>query len=198
MLGVDDSPARFAPVREVPPLCGATPGGATSTPAVIIDLTPVRDRTGPARLLDVVPGRSKKVLKTWLAQRDQDWRRRVEVVATRRFHRVQERRRRRDPRSPGGHGPLRASPPWQEPSSTSAAAASSTRPPAVGTGRTTRSTGPDAPWTAGCFSDSACLCFRLPSLSPGNRFRPRRECDTLGLSEDGHDCISARSTRQYP
>ena len=53
-------------------------------------------------------------------------------------------------------------------------------------------------WTAGCFSDSACLCFRLPSLSPGNRFRPRRECDTLGLSEDGHDCISARSTRQYP
>ena len=30
-LGVDDSPARFAPVREVPPLCGATPGGATGT-----------------------------------------------------------------------------------------------------------------------------------------------------------------------
>ena len=29
-LGVDDSPARFAPVREVPPLCGATPGGATA------------------------------------------------------------------------------------------------------------------------------------------------------------------------
>ena len=31
VLGVDDSPARFAPVREVPPLCGATPGGATAT-----------------------------------------------------------------------------------------------------------------------------------------------------------------------
>ena len=31
VLGVDDSPARFAPVREVPPLCGATPGGATGT-----------------------------------------------------------------------------------------------------------------------------------------------------------------------
>ena len=29
-LGVDDSPARFALVREVPPLCGATPGGATA------------------------------------------------------------------------------------------------------------------------------------------------------------------------
>ena len=51
----------------------------------MIDLTPVRDRSGPARLLDVVPGRSKKVLKTWLSQRDQDWRGRVEVVATGRF-----------------------------------------------------------------------------------------------------------------
>ena len=48
---------------------------------VMIDLTPVRDRSGPARLLDVVPGRSKKVLTTWLSQRDQDWRGRVEVVA---------------------------------------------------------------------------------------------------------------------
>ena len=30
---------------------------------VIIDLTPVRHRSGPARLLDVVPGRSKKPLQ---------------------------------------------------------------------------------------------------------------------------------------
>jgi len=36
---------------------------------VIIDLTPVRDETGPARLLDVVPGRSKAVFKTWLSER---------------------------------------------------------------------------------------------------------------------------------
>ena len=48
---------------------------------VMIDLTPVRDRSGPARLLDVVPGRSKKVLKTWLAAWDESWRGRVEVVA---------------------------------------------------------------------------------------------------------------------
>ena len=48
---------------------------------VMIDLTPVRDRSGPARLLDVVPGRSKKALKTWLAARDESWRGRVEVVA---------------------------------------------------------------------------------------------------------------------
>ena len=50
---------------------------------VIIDLTPVRDRSGPARLPGVVPGRSKKAFKTWLAQRDQAWRGRVEVVLTR-------------------------------------------------------------------------------------------------------------------
>ena len=48
---------------------------------VIIDLTPVRDRSGPARLLDVVLGRSKKVFKTWLATRGKSWRERVEVVA---------------------------------------------------------------------------------------------------------------------
>lgn len=54
----------------------------------MIDLTPVRHRSGPARLLDVVPGRSKKVFKTWLAARSESWRGRVEVVATGRFHRV--------------------------------------------------------------------------------------------------------------
>src|SRR5947207_959674 len=34
---------------------------------VIIDLTAVRAGTGPARLLDMVEGRSKQVFKTWLA-----------------------------------------------------------------------------------------------------------------------------------
>ena len=56
------------------------------------------------------------------------------------------------------------------------------------------------PWACGLlgvFRTVLVLCFRLPSLSPGNRFQPRRECDTLGLSEDEYDCISARSTRQY-
>jgi transposase len=48
---------------------------------VIIDLTPIRDGTGPARLLDMVEGRSKLVFKTWLAARPQDWRDGVEVVA---------------------------------------------------------------------------------------------------------------------
>lgn len=48
---------------------------------VIIDLTPVREKTGPSRLLDMVEGRSKQVFKTWLAARPQWWRDGVEVVA---------------------------------------------------------------------------------------------------------------------
>jgi len=48
---------------------------------VIIDLTPIRDGTGTSRLLDMVEGRSKAAFKTWLAEREQSWRDRVEVVA---------------------------------------------------------------------------------------------------------------------
>lgn len=48
---------------------------------VIIDLTPVRDGTGPSRLLDMVEGRSKAVFKDWLADRPQTWREGVEIVA---------------------------------------------------------------------------------------------------------------------
>ena len=40
---------------------------------VIIDLTPVRAGTGPARLLDMIPGRSKAAFKAWLTQRPQAW-----------------------------------------------------------------------------------------------------------------------------
>lgn len=48
---------------------------------VVIDLTGVRAGTGPARLLDLVAGRSKAVFKTWLAARPAEWRDRVEVIA---------------------------------------------------------------------------------------------------------------------
>lgn len=48
---------------------------------VIIDLTPIRDRTGPARLLDMIEGRSKHAFKSWLAARPDAWRDAVEVVA---------------------------------------------------------------------------------------------------------------------
>ena len=48
---------------------------------VIVDLTPVRDGTGPARLLDMVQGRSKQAVQQWLADRPAEWRDGVEVVA---------------------------------------------------------------------------------------------------------------------
>ncbi|MGO1325928.1 MAG: ISL3 family transposase [Brevibacterium aurantiacum] len=48
---------------------------------VIIDLTGVREGTGPSRLLDMVEGRSKQAFKTWLTERPQAWRDGIEVVA---------------------------------------------------------------------------------------------------------------------
>jgi len=48
---------------------------------VVIDLTPVRDGTGPARLLDMTEGRSKHVFKTWLASRPAWWRDQIDIVA---------------------------------------------------------------------------------------------------------------------
>ena len=48
---------------------------------VILDLTPIRDRRGPSRLLDMVPGRSKQVFKTWLASQPDTWRENIEIVA---------------------------------------------------------------------------------------------------------------------
>lgn len=48
---------------------------------VIIDLTPVRNKTGPARLLDMVEGRSKQAFAQGLSGRPQQWRDRVEIVA---------------------------------------------------------------------------------------------------------------------
>jgi len=48
---------------------------------VIIDLTPIRDGTGSARLLDMVPGRSKQTFATWLGARPKTWHEGLEVVA---------------------------------------------------------------------------------------------------------------------
>jgi transposase len=48
---------------------------------VIIDLTAVREGTGPARLLDMVEGRSKQVFTAWLAAQPAAFRDGIEVVA---------------------------------------------------------------------------------------------------------------------
>ena len=48
---------------------------------VVIDLTPVRDGVGPARLLDMVAGRSKQVFAAWLDAQTTAFRDGIEVVA---------------------------------------------------------------------------------------------------------------------
>lgn len=48
---------------------------------VIVDLTPLIDGTGPARLLDMVAGRSAAALSTWLGARDQVFRGRIKIVS---------------------------------------------------------------------------------------------------------------------
>tara|TARA_R100000306_G_C4362413_1_gene135926 strand:- start:421 stop:1266 length:846 start_codon:yes stop_codon:yes gene_type:complete len=58
--------------------CAVT--AAARSPAVLVDLTPVMDGTGPSRLLDMVPGRSAKVLADWLDARDQSFRDRIKAV----------------------------------------------------------------------------------------------------------------------
>ena len=78
-----DDPARFEGVRVVgvdEHVWRHTRRGDKYV-TVIIDVTPIRDGTGPARLLDMVEGRSKQVFKTWLATRSDTWRDGVEVVA---------------------------------------------------------------------------------------------------------------------
>lgn len=56
-------------------------GGGEGFVTVIIDLTPVLAGTGPARLLDMVPGRSAAALKSWLAAQTPQFRDHVQVVA---------------------------------------------------------------------------------------------------------------------
>lgn len=55
--------------------------GGSDFVTVIVDLTPAIDGTGPARLLDMVAGRSAEVLKDWLKDRTANFRSRVQVVA---------------------------------------------------------------------------------------------------------------------
>ena len=45
---------------------------------IVVDLTPVRNKTGPARLLDVLEGRSKQAFKHWLKSRPKLWRDQIE------------------------------------------------------------------------------------------------------------------------
>lgn len=79
---LNSDPARFEGVRVVGMdeymWCHAAYGDTYVT--VILDVTPFQDRSGPSRLLDMVPGRSKRVLKTWLSSQPKTWRERIEIV----------------------------------------------------------------------------------------------------------------------
>jgi transposase len=72
VLGVDEHCWRH-------PRAGAGPVQRFVT--VVIDLIPVRDKTGPARLLDIVGGRSKQVFAAWLAAQTPAFRAGIETVA---------------------------------------------------------------------------------------------------------------------
>jgi transposase len=69
VIGVDEH--RWAPRRR----------GPDGFVTLIIDLTPVHDQTGPARLLDMVEGRSATALSSWLAAQPAEFAAGVEVVA---------------------------------------------------------------------------------------------------------------------
>lgn len=69
VIGVDEH--RWAPRRR----------GAQGFVTLIIDLTPVQDQTGPARLLDLVEGRSATALAGWLAAQSDDFAHGVRVIA---------------------------------------------------------------------------------------------------------------------
>ncbi|MGP5434952.1 ISL3 family transposase, partial [Corynebacterium variabile] len=56
------------------------PGEPSSMVTVLVDLTPLVDGAGPARLIDMRPGRSAEVLRTWLRERDPQFRAGVQVV----------------------------------------------------------------------------------------------------------------------
>jgi len=118
---------------------------------VIIDLTPIRNGSGPARLLDMVEGRSKQVFKTWLAERPQAWRKGVEVVAMDGFAGYKSATVEELPEAARSWIPS-TSFAWPATPSTSADDGSSRTCTATAATRTTRSTGPGGP----CTPDRTC------------------------------------------
>uniref|UniRef100_UPI0035E43BAA transposase n=1 Tax=Corynebacterium belfantii TaxID=2014537 RepID=UPI0035E43BAA len=56
------------------------PGQASNLVTILVDLAPLVDGHGPARLLDMRPGRSADVLSGWLKERDPSFREQIQVV----------------------------------------------------------------------------------------------------------------------
>ena len=82
-----DDPARLAGVRALgvdeTAYLAATSSHGTEFATGLVDLTRPASASGraPARLLDIVPGRSGAVLSTWLRGRDPGWRAEVQTAA---------------------------------------------------------------------------------------------------------------------
>ena len=107
---------------------------------MIIDLTPIRDGTGPARLLDMVEGRSKQAFKTWLADRAQAWRDGVEVVAMDGFTGFKTATTEELPDAVAVMDPFHVGPPGRRRAGPSAAAGSSRPSTGTAAAQATRST----------------------------------------------------------
>ena len=83
IVATDTDPSRWGAGHRCrrAPLVTHPPPGEDGFVTVIIDLTPVLEGTGRARLLDLVPGRSAAALTSWLANQSPPFRDQVEVVA---------------------------------------------------------------------------------------------------------------------
>jgi len=130
---------------------------------VIIDLTGIRDGTGPARLLDMVEGRSKQAFKQWLSERQQAWRDAVEVVAMDGFTGFKTAATEELPAAVAVMDPFTSSA-WPVRLSISAGAASSKTPAVTEAARATRSTRPAGP------------CTPAPTCSPTSRRPSSTSC----------------------
>jgi hypothetical protein len=106
---------------------------------VIIDLTPVRDGTGPSRLPDMVEGRSKQVFKTWLEAQTPAFRDRIEIVAMDGFTGFKTAAAEEIPDAVAVMDPFMLSP-WPAMRWTDAANASSKTPAGTAAGSVIRST----------------------------------------------------------
>ena len=177
-----EDPHRFEGVKVigVDEHCWRHTGRGSHYVTVVIDLTPVRERWGRARLLDMVPGRSKAVFKTWLDAQSKSFRKGIEVVAMDGFagfktataEELPEAVAVMDP-STWSHWPAT---PWISPGN-----AFSMRPPATAAALAIPSTGPGGP----CAPALTCLprpktgacgqCSLLMSMSkskpPGGSIR---------------------------
>ena len=111
---------------------------------VIIDLTPVLEGTGRARLLDLVAGRSAAALKTWLADQSPQFRDQIQVVAMDGFGGYKTAATEILPDATAVMDPFHVVA-WPAPSSTCVVNASSSRPAVTAAAPGTRSTECGAP-----------------------------------------------------